>query len=208
MTVKGKLIVIEGLEGAGKSTALKTVVDFLHQRKIQTLTTREPGGTQVGEQLRSILVNPQYKDLLDPRCELLIFYAARVQLFEEVIKPALAAGIYVIADRFELSTIAYQGGGRGIDIARIQELSNFCLQGIKPDLTLFLDIDPVKGIQRAKLRGEVDRIEGESLDFFKRVHEAYLAELPKTPNLIKINANESLPVVTKELQQALQLHLG
>lgn len=119
----GKLIVIEGLEGAGKSTAVATVADLLTQAGIKTITTREPGGTEVGEQLRSIIKNPKYKDILDDKSELLLLYTARVQLLEEVIKPALQ-GTWVIADRFELSTMAYQGGGRGLSQAMIH-LSEF-----------------------------------------------------------------------------------
>lgn len=109
-SLTGKLIVIEGLEGAGKSTAVNLVVELLSQKKISTITTREPGGTKIGEILRSIIKNPEYNNVLDDRSELLLLYAARIQLIEQVIKPALNAGQWVIADRFELSTLAYQGG--------------------------------------------------------------------------------------------------
>lgn len=146
MTVNpGKLIVIEGLEGAGKSTAVDTLVTLLSEAGISAITTREPGGTEIGEQLRSIIKNPQYKNILDDKSELLLLYTARTQLLEEVIKPALKKGCWVIADRFELSTRAYQGGGRGLNLNVINQLSEFCLDGFKPDLTLYLDISPEQG---------------------------------------------------------------
>lgn len=162
----GKLIVIEGLEGAGKSTAIKTVIELLEKRHIKTLTTREPGGTVIGEILRDLIKNPEYRDILDDRSELLLLYTARIQLLEEVIKPSLRQGIWVIADRFELSTMAYQGGGRGLDQEVINQLSSFALRGFKPDLTLYLDIGPEEGMTRVKSRGEIDRIEQQSIDFF------------------------------------------
>ncbi len=199
----GKLIVIEGLEGAGKSTAVSTIVDLLNQHQINTLTTREPGGTEIGEQLRSIIKNPQYKEILDDKSELLLLYTARIQLLEEVIKPALKKGIWVIADRFELSTMAYQGGGRGIDQAIIQQLSTFCLNGFKPDLTLYLDLNPELGIQRAQLRGQFDRIEQQTMEFFHRVHKMYKKCIQREPNIVTIDATLPILEVQKYIKDAL-----
>ena len=195
----GKLIVIEGLEGAGKSTAINTVTEFLAQKDIKYITCREPGGTAIGEILRSIFKNPQYKDVLDDRCELLLLYAARIQLLEEVIKPALHEGIWVIADRFELSTMAYQGGGRGLDQTLINQLSTYSLNGFKPDLTLYLDISPEEGMKRVRSRGEFDRIEQQSIDFFYRVHERYLSCIQNNPDVVKLDASLPLP----DVQQAI-----
>ncbi len=195
----GKLIVIEGLEGAGKSTAVSTVIDFLTRLKINTMTTREPGGTAVGEILRNIIKDPQYKNVLDDKCELLLLYAARIQLLEEVIKPALQAGTWVIADRFELSTMAYQGGGRCLDQNIIKQLSAFALEGFKPDLTLYMDINPEDGMKRARSRGEFDRIEQQTIDFFHRVHEAYLQNIKQDPKVITIDAHQPLPEVQKAI---------
>ena len=200
----GKLIVIEGLEGAGKSTAVKTVIDLLAKKNIETITTREPGGTSIGELLRTIIKNPEYSDILDDKSELLLLYTARIQLIEEVIKPALNQGYWVIADRFELSTMAYQGGGRGLDMSILKKLSSFCLNGFKPDLTLYLDISPKLGMDRAKLRGAFDRIEQQAIDFFHRVHAAYLQEIKGDPEISIIDASASLPEVEQAIQKAVK----
>lgn len=199
----GKLIVIEGLEGAGKSTAVSTVVGFLTQLKIKTITTREPGGTAIGEVLREVFKNPEYKGVLDDKSELLLLYTARIQLLKEVIKPALSQGTWVVADRFELSTLAYQGGGRGLDQEMIQHLSAFALNGFKPDLTLYLDISPEEGMKRARLRGEFDRIEQQSMEFFHRVHEHYMQHVSMNPNSVVIDASRSLREVQHAIQNAL-----
>ncbi len=199
----GKLIVIEGLEGAGKSTAVSTVIDMLAQHNITTVTTREPGGTSIGEVLRDLIKNPEYSEILEDKTELLLLYAARVQLIEQVIKPALQQGKWVIADRFELSTIAYQGGGRGLDLEMIKNLSAFCLDGFKPDLTLYLDIAPETGMQRVKQRGEFDRIEQQAIAFFHRVHEAYINHTHAHPNIVTIDATLPLNDVRFAIQNTL-----
>ncbi|AUH73170.1 dTMP kinase [Legionella sainthelensi] len=199
----GKLIVIEGLEGAGKSTAVNTVIDLLAERQIKTITTREPGGTAIGEILRNLIKNPEYRDVLDDRSELLLLYTARIQLLKQVIEPALQKGVWVIADRFELSTIAYQGGGRGLEQEMISHLSSFALQGLKPDLTLYLDISPEEGMKRVKSRGELDRIEQQSIEFFHRVHDSYLQYIKMNPYVVSINAALPLKKVQLALQKAI-----
>lgn len=204
MTVlTGKLIVIEGLEGAGKSTAINTVLELLSERAIKVSTTREPGGTQIGEQLRTLIKNPEYSDVLEDKTELLLFYAARIQLLEEIIKPALNRGEWIIADRFELSTLAYQGGGRGLCLEMIKHLSKFCLGDFKPDLTLYLDLEPELGLQRVKSRGAFDRIEQQTIEFFHRVHDQYIQEIEFIPNLIKIDASLPIENVQKEIIKAM-----
>ncbi|WP_454780911.1 dTMP kinase [Legionella sp. WA2022007384] len=199
----GKLIVIEGLEGAGKSTAINTVIELLAKRHIKTITTREPGGTVIGEILRDLIKNPEYRDILDDRSELLLLYTARIQLLEEVIKPSLRQGIWVIADRFELSTMAYQGGGRGLDQTMVNQLSSFALKGFKPDLTLYLDISPEEGMIRVKSRGEVDRIEQQSIDFFHRVHESYIHYVERCANTVTIDARRPLYEVQQSIQNVM-----
>jgi dTMP kinase len=199
----GKLIVIEGLEGAGKSTAVDSVIEFLSKRNIASIRVREPGGTTIGEILRTIIKNADYSQVLDDRSELLLLYTARIQLLEEVIKPALKQDQWVIADRFELSTLAYQGGGRGLNQAMIKQLSAFCLQGLSPDLILYLDISPELGMQRAGLRGQFDRIEQQSLAFFNRVHESYLTQLQVNPEIIRIDASLALKEVQSAIEKAL-----
>lgn len=203
LSLTGKLIVIEGLEGAGKSTAVSTVIEFLNQLKIKALTTREPGGTAIGEVLRDLIKNPEYKDILDDKSELLLLYTARIQLIEQVIKPALKQGVWVIADRFELSTLAYQGGGRGLDQKMIEQLSAFALDGFKPDLTLYLDITPEEGMQRVRLRGACDRIEQQSIAFFNRVYESYRYYVQRSSDIEMIDAGRPLSEVKQEIQNIL-----
>lgn len=204
LTETGKLLVIEGLEGAGKSTAIKTVLDLLGSYNITTITTREPGGTAIGEILRSLIKNPQYKSVLDDKSELLLLYASRIQLIEEVIKPALKQGYWVVADRFELSTFAYQGGGRGVDSKILQQLSDFCLNGFKPDLTLYLDISPEQGMKRVGARGAFDRIEQQAIEFFHRVHAAYLHYIKNDASIVTIDAGSSLEKVQSNIQLAVR----
>lgn len=199
----GKFIVIEGLEGAGKSTAVATIVDILEHHSVRCITTREPGGTAIGEQLRTIIKNPKYTNILDDKTELLLLYAARIQLLKEVIMPALHQGIWVIADRFELSTFAYQGGGRGLDVNLIKQLSAFVVADFKPNLTLYLDVAPEAGMQRARARGEMDRIEQQEIEFFKRVQQHYHELTRNEPNTVRIDAQQSLSEVQAQIKSAI-----
>lgn len=199
----GKLIVIEGLEGAGKSTAIKSVKNFLEIQQKDTLITREPGSTVIGEKIRAIVKEGCVEERLEPLNELLLMYAARVQLVNQVIKPALQQGIWVIADRFELSTYAYQGGGRGIDSSVIKQLSAICLQGFKPQLTLFLDISPEAGLARIKNRNQFDRIEQESLLFFNKVYHAYHRHIKALDDVAIIDASLPLQAVHAAISQQL-----
>lgn len=192
MPFSGKLIAIEGLEGAGKSTVVHLLVTRLEQAGLQVVVTREPGGTAIGEILRSILKNADYKETLNAKTELLLLYAARIQLVNEIILPALKQGTWVITDRFELSTFAYQGGGRGLDHEFMKQLSSYCLEDFSPDLTLFLDITPEKGMERARQRGEIDRIEQESMVFFRKIHETYMRLIKVTPNVKIVDASQPL----------------
>lgn len=204
MTKKGKFIVVEGLEGAGKSTIVTCIVDFLQAHGISCLKTREPGGTKIGENLRQIIKTGIDDESLVARAELLLIYAARVQLLETVIKPALLVGTWVISDRFELSTFAYQGGGRQIDKDIIKEISQFCLQGFKPHQTLFLDIMPEQGLKRVHERGEeIDKIEHESCAFFSRVYHAYHECIANMSNVSVISAILPLEKVMQETHNAL-----
>jgi dTMP kinase len=201
--MRGKFIVIEGLEGAGKSTAVDCVQSYLLAHGKQVVVTREPGGTMVGEVVRELIKDPRYQDNLEHKTELLLFYAARVQLLQEVILPALERGDWVVADRFELSSFAYQGGGRGINFEFIQSLSAFCLEGFQPDLTLYLEISPELGMQRVSVRGSLDRMERQSLDFFHQVHGAYQQQLKLHPEIVQIKTETSLQAVHQAIEQAL-----
>lgn len=198
---RGRFIVVEGLEGAGKSTAMKTLQQFLQKRLPKVVLAREPGGTRVGEAVRTLVKEHLH---LDNRTELLLLYAARVQLIQEIIEPALQQGHWVLCDRFELSTLAYQGGGRQMDNMLIKTLSTACLQGFKPDLTFFLDISPEKGLERAGKRGQLDRIECESDIFFQRVHKAYQVAAAQDDTLVRIDAEQPWSLVQTVLLHHLE----
>lgn len=199
-----KFIVIEGLEGAGKTSAIQTVVDTLKQQGITDLAfTREPGGTPLAEKLRELIKQGIEGEKVTDKAELLMLYAARVQLVENVIKPALAQGKWVIGDRHDLSSQAYQGGGRGIDKALMKSLRDTVLADFKPDLTLYLDLDPAVGLARARARGELDRIEKESMDFFYRTRERYQALAKENASIITIDASQDIDKVQADIRDVL-----
>ncbi len=200
----GKFIVIEGLEGAGKSTAHQCVVDALKKLGIDDVVfTREPGGTPLAEKLRRLIKHETEEPVTD-KAELLMLYAARIQLVENVIKPALAQGKWVVGDRHDMSSQAYQGGGRQLDRRLLQSLKENILGDFEPDLTLYLDIDPAVGLARARGRGELDRIEQQNLDFFHRTRARYLALVKDNPKAVIINAEQSVEQVQQDIRQALR----
>ncbi len=203
----GQFIVLEGLEGAGKSTALTTIKRFLTPYAPELITTREPGGTYAGEIIRDLIKESPKDEPLQPETELLLFYAARVQLIEQVIRPALKRGAWVLADRFELSTWAYQGGGRGLNSNMIQHLSDFCIKELHPDLILFLDLPPEQGLKRILERGSTDRIEQEPVDFFHRVYDAYHSKLQSLEQAVLIDASKPLAMVQHLIRATLENHL-
>ena len=199
-----KFIVIEGLEGAGKSTAHQCVVDALKELGIDDVVfTREPGGTPLAEKLRHLIKHETEEPVTD-KAELLMLYAARIQLVENVIKPALAQGKWVVGDRHDMSSQAYQGGGRQLDQRLLQGLKETILGDFEPDLTLYLDIDPAVGLARARGRGELDRIEQQNLDFFHRTRARYLALVKDNPKAVIINAEQSVEQVQQDIRQALR----
>lgn len=202
--MNSKFIVIEGLEGAGKTTARDAVVSELQRHGINDIVfTREPGGTPLAEKLRELIKQGINDEPITDQAELLMLYAARVQLVENVIKPALARGAWVVGDRHDLSSQAYQGGGRGMDSDLMRNLKQAVLGDFSPDLTLYLDVTPEIGLQRARARGALDRIEQESLNFFIRTRDRYLA-LAAADNRIKtVDATQSLEEVTASLRQTL-----
>ncbi|AWP33290.1 dTMP kinase [Pantoea sp. PNT01] len=207
--MNSKFIVIEGLEGAGKTTARDAIVATLRARGINDLVfTREPGGTPLAEQLRTLVKQGIEGEQVTDKAELLMLYAARVQLVETVIKPALARGAWVIGDRHDLSSQAYQGGGRGLDSELMQTLRDAVLGDFRPDLTLYLDVTPDIGLQRARARGELDRIEQESLRFFERTRARYLTLAADDPTILTIDATQSLEEVTASLKATLDSWLA
>lgn len=199
-----KYIVIEGLEGAGKTTARDVIVDTLKTLGVGDMVfTREPGGTLLAEKLRSLVLDIRSvgDEVITDKAEVLMFYAARVQLVESVIKPALASGSWVIGDRHDLSTQAYQGGGRGIDQTLLTTLRDAVLGDFRPDLTIYLDVTPEVGLKRARARGELDRIEQESLDFFNRTRARYLELAEQDPSIRTIDATQSLEEVVADIRR-------
>lgn len=204
----GKFVVIEGLEGAGKSTAVSTVAAVLNAHKINDLVfTREPGGTALAEALRNLIKESINNEPLTYKAEILMFYAARIQLVDNIIKPALQAGKWVVGDRHDLSTQAYQGAGRQLDKHFMTMLKESVLAGFKPDLTLYLDLPPELGLARARQRGELDRIEKESLAFFERVRGCYLEHAKADSSIITIDASQAIEKVTADIKTALNAWL-
>lgn len=183
--MRGVFISLEGGEGAGKSTLLAGLRDHLVERGIDLVQTREPGGTPLGEALRAILLDPAMRGM-SAESELLMMFASRAQLVRECIAPALAAGQWVLCDRFADASYAYQGGGRGQPVERIAGLETWACAGIAPDLTLLLDLPVADGRARAAGRGEADRIESEADAFFERVRATYRARAVAEPNRFRV----------------------
>ncbi|MAD76129.1 MAG: dTMP kinase [Rheinheimera sp.] len=208
MTKPGRFIVVEGLEGAGKSSAIATIRRWLQQRQLTVVCTREPGGTPLAEKLRTLVKQVDNTEILAPQTELLLMYAARVQLLSNVIRPALSRGDWVLADRHDMSSRAYQGGGRQLDEQLINNLRSTVLGNTRPDLTLYLDIDPAVGLSRAAARGELDRIEQEQLTFFVRTRQKYRQIAATEPDIITIDASQPLAQVQQAITEALQSHFA
>ncbi|MFJ5470686.1 dTMP kinase [Pectobacterium carotovorum] len=203
--MNSKFIVIEGLEGAGKTTARNIVVETLRSHGVKDVVfTREPGGTPLAEKLRELIKQGMADEKVTDKAEVLMLYAARVQLVDNVIKPALANGYWVIGDRHDLSSQAYQGGGRGIDQHLLRSLRDTVLGDFRPDLTLYLDLPPAIGLQRARQRGELDRIEQESLAFFDRTRSRYQELAAEDDSILTIDASQSIDAVSADIQAALQ----
>jgi dTMP kinase len=200
---RGLFITLEGGEGAGKSTSLAFVREFLEQAGRRVVVTREPGGTPLGEKIRELLLHG--RESMDVDTELLLMFAARAEHLARVIRPALAAGACVACDRFTDATYAYQGGGRGVPEARIRILEDWVQQGLRPDLTLLLDIPVEQGLGRAGQRSAPDRFEREKIDFFERVRNRYLAAAASEPQRIRvIDAACDIPQVQAQLRNALE----
>jgi len=200
--MRGRFITLEGGEGAGKSTCLAFVREHLEHSGRQVVVTREPGGTELGEQIRDLLLHDRDSMCVDT--ELLLMFAARAEHLATVILPALANGNDVLCDRFTDATYAYQGGGRGVPDARIHVLENWVQGDVRPDLTLLLDLPVEQGLARAGNRSAPDRFEREQREFFERVRSTYLAAAKREPQRFRvIDASMALPDVEEQLRAAL-----
>lgn len=206
--MKPQFISIEGLEGAGKTTQAEELCRWLDKKSIQYIRTREPGGTEIAEEIRELVLK-HHEEKLDPVAELLLVFAARKQHVEQLIKPTLANGTWVVSDRFTDATYAYQGGGREIDTQVISNIENIALEGFQPDTTFWFDCDAETGLSRARARGELDRIEAEATDFFDRCRAAYKERANEQPSrFLKLNAGQSIDKVTQDMIQLLETRYG
>lgn len=196
--MRGKFITLEGIDGAGKSTHQAWLADVIHKRGRALRVTREPGGTKLGEELRRILLNPEYS--MHAETEVLLMFAARREHIDKVIEPALARGEWVVCDRFTDATFAYQGGGRGVDWQHLEMLEQWAQRGLQPDLTLLFDLAPEVGRLRARGARSADRFEQERDDFYRRVRAAYLHRAADAPARIKVvDAARSIEEIQRQL---------
>jgi dTMP kinase len=202
---RGKFITIEGIDGAGKSSHLSAIASWLRDRGQTVIETREPGGTPLGEQLRALILH----ETMSPMTELLAVFAARAEHLAMVIEPALARGDWVVCDRFTDSTRAYQGGGRGMDAALIEQLAALTHANCNPDLTLIFDIDLAVAAARVQGRGAEDKFESAPQSFARSVQEAYHAIVVSEPHrCLLINGGQSMEVVRKDVLNALNQRFG
>lgn len=206
--MRGRFITLEGGEGAGKTSNLEHIRRRLEEAGQAVVLTREPGGTPLGEQIRTLLLDHRQAAMAGDT-ELLLMFAARAQHLDELIRPALTEGKWVLCDRFTDASYAYQGGGRGIDPARIGALEQWVQRGLAPDLTILLDLPVDQGLARAGRRSEPDRFEREQQAFFQRVRSAYLERARREPERFRVvDAGQPLPQVQAALDHALADYLG
>lgn len=204
----GKFITVEGIEGAGKTTQLAFIRDYLETVGKRVLLTREPGGTALSEEIRTLLLE-QRQEGMSADAELLLLFAARAEHLHQVICPALESGIWVLCDRFTEASYAYQGGGRGVAWKRIAVLENWVQGDLRPDLTLLFDLPAEQGLARAGRRGLLDRFEREELEFFQRVRKAYLEQAACHPDRYRIvDASLSVATVRTEVEAIVQALLA
>ena len=196
--MRGKFIVVEGLEGAGKSSVIELIVQALKDTGKRVEQTREPGGTPMAEAIREC-VKHDWDETVSEETELLLMYAARVQLLTNKILPSLDAGAWVVGDRHDLSSQAYQGGGRGVSGKTMSAISDIALKGFKPDLTLYLDVEPAVGLERARGRGELDRIEQAGLAFFERTRAKYLSLAKQDESIVVVSAMQPMEKVHQDV---------
>jgi dTMP kinase len=198
-------ITLEGPEGSGKSMQICDLAEFLRQQGYQVLTTREPGGTFIGDQIREVIMRMD-NTMMNPRTEILLFCAARAQIVAEVIRPSLEKGLVVISDRYADSTLAYQGYGHGLDLDILRQILHFATGGLQPDLTLLLDVDVEEGLSRRRIGGgEWNRLDAQQLAFHQRVRQGYLKMAAEEPERWRIiNARQKPDRVQVDIQAAIK----
>jgi dTMP kinase len=198
--MKAKFITLEGMDGAGKSTHISSIIKLLSARGVEVVSTREPGGTELGERLRELLLH----EAMHPETETLLMFAARREHIAQVIKPALARGAYVLSDRFTDATYAYQCGAKGVEASKIEQLEQWVQDGLQPDMTLLFDVPVEVSMQRLSAARTPDKFERESADFFTRIRNAYLQRAQQNPARFKIiDGNLPLDEVAKSVTQAI-----
>lgn len=201
-------ITLEGPDGSGKSIQVPALAEFVRQLGYDVLTTREPGGTSIGDQIREVIMSMKNKSM-NPRTEILLFCAARAQIVSEVIRPQLEKGVVVISDRYADSTLAYQGYGHGLDLKVLRGILDFATGGLTPDLTLLLDVDVETGLSRRQQGGgEWNRLDDYALAFHRRVRDGYLELAAAEPQRwVRIDASQAPQIVQQYMQEAVSRHL-
>ncbi len=205
---RGLFITVEGTDGSGKTTQIKNMMEHLSSMGCRVILTREPGGTRISENIRSIILDPAFTEMHNST-ELLLYSAARAQLVEQVIRPAIANSETVICDRYADSFFAYQGYGRGLDIDMLQKITDVAINGTMPDVTFFFDLDPEIGLRRRMTASNSDRIENELIEFHTRVYNGYKELAVKYPDRIKtIDAARPADEVWNDVRRQLDMVLG
>ena len=201
---RGKFITFEGGEGVGKTTQIELLVAFLQRQGLAVTQTREPGGTEIGEAIRAVLLDKKLP-AMHSDTELLLMFAARAEHVQSVIEPALSAGDWVVSDRFADASHVYQGAGRGVDLTRLERLHDWTLGDFEPDLTLLLDMPVDRGMARVHQRGETDRFEEENLIFFQRIRDAYLSRAEQYASRFEvIDASLDIETVASQITNRIQ----
>jgi len=205
---RGLFVTVEGTDGCGKTTQIRNIIDHLSSMGCKVVVTREPGGTRISESIRSIILDPAYTEM-HSKTELMLYSAARAQLVEQVIKPAIANCETVICDRYVDSFYAYQGYGRGLDMDMLKQITSIAIDNTMPDITFFFDLDPEIGLRRRMNAANGDRIENEQLEFHRRVYNGYKKLAKENPERIKtIDASRSVEEVWNDVRRQLDTVLG
>lgn len=200
----GLFITVEGTDGSGKTTQIKLMEQYLRNKGHEVILSREPGGTRISEMIRDLILDPQNKDI-DPLTEMILYAASRAQHVSQVIRPAIESGKFVICDRFVDSSYAYQGCGRGVDLKTVADVNRVAVDGVVPDITFFLDLDPRIAIERRIKSTGADRIEQEKMDFHIRVYEGYKKMAILYPDRIKtIDASKAIEEISSQMNSYLE----